>query len=291
MTGFARSEGVSDGYAWTWEAKSVNGKGLDIRCRLPQGVDEVEVEARQLAQSRFKRGNISLGLNLRRVEGGTRYRINRDLLDQLIAVVGEVEGADGALSPPSLDGLLAVRGVVEPAEDEQTGDNREHLIAELTESLGAVLDGLAAMRGDEGKRVGTALNAMLDGISEICGRAAACAAMQPDAIRKRFTGQVEEFLKGAADLPEERVAQELALLVTKADVREELDRLNAHVDAARGLLRSGGVIGRKLDFLCQEFNREANTLCSKSSDIALTNIGLELKAAVEQFREQVQNIE
>ena len=291
MTGFARSEGVSDGYAWTWEAKSVNGKGLDIRCRLPQGVDEVEVEARQLAQSRFKRGNISLGLNLRRVEGGTRYRINRDLLDQLIAVVGEVEGADGALSPPSLDGLLAVRGVVEPAEDEQTGDNREHLIAELTESLGAVLDGLAAMRGDEGKRVGTALNAMLDGISEICGRAAECAAMQPDAIRKRFTGQVEEFLKGAADLPEERVAQELALLVTKADVREELDRLNAHVDAARGLLRSGGVIGRKLDFLCQEFNREANTLCSKSSDIALTNIGLELKAAVEQFREQVQNIE
>jgi uncharacterized protein (TIGR00255 family) len=291
MTGFARSEGVSDGYAWTWEAKSVNGKGLDIRCRLPQGVDEIEVEARRLAQAKLKRGNVTLGLTLRRVDGGTRYRVNRDLLDQLIAVIGEAGAAAERLAPPSLDGLLAVRGVVEPAEEAAGAGDREQLDRALVDSLVEALDGLAAMRGDEGRRVGDALSRMLDAIATLCGDAAATAAMQPAAIRERFAAQVKEFLAGSADLPEERVAQELALMVTKADVREELDRLRSHVGSARDLLKSGGVIGRKLDFLCQEFNREANTLCAKSADIALTNIGLALKAAVEQFREQVQNIE
>jgi len=286
MTGFARTEAGHGPYAWTWEGRSVNSRSLDLRVRLPAGFDRLEPTVRAEAGQRFKRGSVTVGLSMARGETTTRLRVNRDLLDQVLAISRELVQA-GA-EPPRLDALLAVRGVIEPVEEEEQADASQ-LDTALLRSLGTMLDDLALARAEEGARLATVLDEHLD---HIAARAAgAAAAAQPDALRARLRQLVAELLDAAPALPEERLAQEAALLVGKADVREEIDRLGAHIDQARTLLAGGGAVGRRLDFLCQELNREANTLCSKAADVELTRVGLDLKAAIEQFREQVQNIE
>jgi len=296
MTGFARAEGVDaadlhPGLHWAWEVKSVNGRNLEVRCRLPPGFEILESAGRAAVAERLKRGNVALTLTLARGGEPPRARINRELLDQLMALAAEY-AAKGKAEPPRLDSLLAVRGVVEVVEEaEPSEEQRAVRLARMNETLARALAALAAMRHEEGGRLATLVGQHLDAIEELRQRAAATAAAQPAALKARLKQQVEVLLEASPALPEERLAHEAALLVTKADVREELDRLAAHVAAARKLLAEGGAVGRKFDFLCQEFNREANTLCSKSADVELTTIGLDLKAAIDQLREQVQNIE
>jgi uncharacterized protein (TIGR00255 family) len=296
MTGFARAEGVDapdmhPGLHWAWELKSVNGRNLDVRCRLPPGFEVLESVARAAVAERFKRGNVSVTLTLSRGNEPPRVRINRELLSQLVALVDELKDKVAA-EPPRLDGLIGVRGVVEVVDEEEpTEEQRAARISRMTETLRHALDSLASMRHDEGARLAAVIHQHLEAIEQLRQRAAAAAGAQPAALRARLKAQIESLLEASPALPEDRLAQEAALLLTRADVREELDRLTAHVAAARKLLADGGGVGRKFDFLCQEFNREANTLCSKSADVELTAIGLDLKAAIDQLREQVQNIE
>jgi len=291
MTGFARTEGQNGPFSWTWEAKSVNARGLDVRCRLMGGFEGLEPAARDKAAKRFKRGNLSLMLNLSHARGEAGYKVNQVVLGELLAKLPELRLQAPDASPPSIDGLLALRGVIEPVEEDLSEGEREALEKDVLAGLDAALDSLGAMRDAEGARLAPALDGRLDDIARLCGEAETLAAAQPAAIRARLKEQVEALMEDVSALPEERLAQEAALLMTKADVREELDRLKAHQEAARDLMAGNGAVGRKLDFLCQEFNREANTLCSKSQDKKLTRIGLDLKAVIEQFREQVQNIE
>jgi uncharacterized protein (TIGR00255 family) len=291
MTGFARGEGTEAGLHWAWEVKSVNGRNLDVRCRLPLGFEVLEPPARAAVAEHCKRGNVAVLLTVSRGQQAPRIRINREALDQLLVLLTELEGKVEA-APPRLDGLLAVRGVIEAVEEEElTEEAREARNARIMETLAHTLAALQTMRGEEGARLGALLVAHLDEIERLQGRAGASAATQPAALKARLKTQVEALLEASPALSEERLAQEAALLATRSDVREELDRLAAHVAAVRKLLGTGGPVGRRLDFLCQEFNREANTLCSKSADVELTTIGLELKAVIDQLREQVQNIE
>ncbi|NBC33006.1 MAG: YicC family protein [Alphaproteobacteria bacterium] len=288
MTGFARSDGRHGTRSWTWEARSVNSKTLDVRVRLPAGFERLEPAARSQAAERFKRGSLNLTLSLTRTEEAPKLRLNRTLVQEALALAQEIEGMGAA--PPRLDALLAIRGIIEPAEEEDESE-REAVEAAVTDSLKTVLDRLAAARAEEGARLEIVLIAEIDRIAAMTDEAAASAEAQPEALRRRLHAQLQELLSGAAPLPEERLAQEAALLIGRTDIREELDRLSAHVAQARDLLSGGGAVGRRLDFLCQELNREANTLCSKSASLALTQAGLDLKAGIEQFREQVQNIE
>jgi len=290
MTGFARADGVAGGQAWTVEAKSVNGRGLDVRCRFPSGLDALEPAARGLAAKHLKRGTVSIGVQLSRAAEAGRLRLNREVLAEVLRIAAEIEGAGAAR--PRIDALLAVRGVIETADDGAASeDDRAGLEAALAEGLERAVAGLAEVRAAEGRHLEAVIAGHLDAIERLTAEAAASAAARPEALRARFRAQLDEILQAAAGVPEERLAQELAVLVSRGDVREELDRLSAHVAQARELMAEGGAVGRRLDFLCQEFNREANTLCSKSQDVALTRIGLELKAAIEQLREQVQNVE
>ncbi len=288
MTGFARVDGRADGYSWTFEAKSVNGRNLDLRVRTPSGFDAVEAAVRAEAPKWLARGNVGVNLTVTRAAAVAQVRINRELLDQVIAIAREIEGAGAA--PPRIDSLLTVRGIIETVEEDET-EARDRLDGALKADLERLFEALASARRAEGARLLVVLMGHLDHIADLIARAGACASAQPDALRERLRSQVLALLDAAPALPEERLAQEAALLIAKADVREELDRLTAHVQAARDLLDEGGAIGRRFDFLCQEFNREANTLCSKSAEVELTRIGLALKAAIEQLREQVQNIE
>ncbi len=294
MTGYARAQGSDDRRRWVWEARSVNGRNLEIRCRVPQGFDRLENPARAAVGGRLKRGNVSLTLTLTSERQGQPLRINRALLADLATLVEEVRRTTGAAAP-SADGLLRVRGVI---EEEDEGEETEEAIAALdkalTATLGEVLEALAAARAAEGRALARVIDGHVAEIEGLCKRAADRAQAQIGTVRARFEGQLAELLDRTPALSEERFAQEVALLVGKADVREELDRLAAHIAQARTLLadaRPDNPVGRKFDFLCQEFNREANTLCSKSADIELTRIGIDLKGAVERMREQVQNVE
>ncbi len=291
MTGFSRSEGEHGNASWAWEIKSVNGKGLDVRCRLPGGHERLEPVVRAAAQKRFKRGNISvnLTLNMRSSDGG--YRINWDVLDHVLAAVPQVMAKCPEATPPSVDGLLALRGVLETAEDDNGDDEREALEAELLSTMTAALDGLMAARASEGERLHGFLTDQVASVQGLYGDAVAETQKQTDILRNRIKQGVRELLDETPTLPEDRLAQEVAVLFTKADISEELDRLSVHCDAALDLLSLDGGIGRKFDFLCQEFNREANTLCSKAIVPELTTIGLELKVVIDQMREQVQNVE
>jgi len=291
MTGYARTEGSVEICSWVWEARGVNGKGLDVRCRLPGGFDALESVVREKVKQRLQRGNISLSLNIEWVRQGGAYGINEDVLNSYIAMLPELGEKVPGLKPASLDGLLALKGVIETRDEAVTESARDELQPVLLSSLEETLDGMLVMRADEGARLAAVLSQQVGTIEELCAAAAKSAAMRPVAIRLRLKQQVEALLEDVPTLSAERLEQEAALLMTKADISEELDRLTAHVGAARDLLSGDGTIGRKLDFLCQEFNREANTLCSKSGDVELTRIGLDLKAMIEQFREQVQNIE
>lgn len=290
MTGFARADGHEGGVSWVWEVKSVNGKSLDLRLRVPPGLDSLELPLRASLAQRLKRGAVSVTLGLSKAEGAARLRVNREALAQVTALAQELVSS-GKAAPPRADGLLALRGVLESGEEEEDEAARERRQKALLGSFEQALDGLVAMRAAEGERLIPALQARLAEIARLVGSAEQHTAVQPEAIKARLAEMVAELLGASPVLPAERLAQEAALLVAKADIREELDRLAAHVVAAQELLAEGGAIGRRFDFLCQEFNREANTLCSKSADVSLTRVGLGLKAAIEQLREQVQNLE
>lgn len=294
MTGYARAQGSDDQRRWVWEVRSVNGRNLEIRCRVPQGFDRLENPARGAVGGRMKRGNVSLNLTITSERQAKPLSINRTLLAELATLVDEVRRSTGA-APPSADGLLRVRGVI---EEEEAGDESEEALAVLDKALQASLDealkALVSSRAAEGKALAKVIDGHVAEIESLCGRATERALAQIGTVRARFEAQLTELLGRVPALSEERFAQEVALLVGKADVREELDRLSAHIAQARTLLaeaRSDNPVGRKFDFLCQEFNREANTLCSKSADIELTRIGIDLKGAVERMREQVQNVE
>ncbi len=290
MTGYARAEGALDGAAWFWEARSVNSKGLDVRCRVPPGSDAIDAAARKAAAAVFARGGLSLSLQVDRGERQVALRINEAALEQVLAL-RDALGDRVDPAPLRLDALIAVRGIaetVEPAEDAAVAAAREKAILA---TLADALDRLASARAEEGARLLLVLREHLETIGRLTAAAAATAEAQPAMLRQRFEQQVADLLEARIGVGEDRLAQEAALLAAKADVREEVDRLASHIEAVRALLDEGGTVGRKLDFLCQELNREANTLCSKAADIALTRIGLDLKAAIEQFREQVQNVE
>jgi uncharacterized protein (TIGR00255 family) len=289
MTGFARAQGETCGISWVWEIKSVNGRALDLRLRLAPGFDSLEAELRAALAQRFRRGNFSANLAVTRT-APPMLRINREALAQLVALIDELSGEIEA-APPRLDGLLALRGVVETVEDEDEAIT-EARSGEVQRGWAGALDRLAAARAEEGVRIAFLLRSQLGEMAALATTAADCAATQPAAIRERLLAVLAGLTgAGAPPIPEERVAQEVALLAARSDIREEVERLCAHIEQAGDLLDEGGAVGRRLDFLCQELNREANTLCSKSADIALTRTGLALKAVIEQFREQVQNIE
>ncbi len=290
MTGFAEAHGTRGNLRWRWEVKSVNGRGLELRLRTPPGLDSIEAAARTLAGERFRRGNLQATLTLEPQEGGRGLKIDAAALAAAIKIAHEISAETG-LSPARVDGILALKGVI--VQDEaQAPDPAERADREaaIVESLAAAFDALGRARKNEGVKLSAVLGAILGDIERLTHEAASMASVQPKALRDRLAAQIKDLL-GTNTLPEERLAQEAALLAVRADVREELDRLKAHVQEARALTGSGEAVGRKLDFLAQEFNREANTLCSKSSDIQLTRTGLALKAAIDQFREQAQNVE
>jgi uncharacterized protein (TIGR00255 family) len=288
MTGFARAEGDRLGIAWVWELKSVNGKSLDLRLKLAPGFDTIEPQLRAALAGRFRRGNFSASLMVTRTAPAA-VRVNRETLAQLVSLMNELAGEIEA-APPRVDGLLALRGVVEMVEDEPEAVLEERRYAVL-DSWEFALDRLTEARAGEGARLGVVLQSQLSELDGLVEAASECAAAQPAAIRQRLLTALAGLSDLVPGMPDERVAQEMALLIARADIREELDRLRAHIEQAADLLRQEEAVGRRLDFLCQELNREANTLCSKSADIELTRVGLSLKAAIEQFREQVQNIE
>ncbi|MBI1986453.1 MAG: YicC family protein, partial [Rhodospirillales bacterium] len=275
MTGFARSEGQQDGRAWTWEVKSVNGRGLDVRCRLALGFENLEQVVRDGVAARCKRGNIAVTLTMTRSQGDGGYRINQAVLAELLTTLPQIRKQIPDAATPSIDGLLALRGVIEPVEETLDDATRAALEAAMLADLDRALEALSAMRDDEGARLSAALRSRLDEIGRLTDEAEELAALQPAAIRERLKTQVETLIADVPAIPEERLAQEAAILMSKADMREEIDRLKSHGEAARELMEVNGAVGRKLDFLCQEFNREANTLCSKSQDVELTRIGIE----------------
>ena len=288
MTGFARAEGEADGVSWAWELKSVNSRSLDLRLRLPPGFDVLEPQLRAALARSCRRGNISATLSVTRLSPPV-VRVNREMLAQIVGLLNELAGQIQA-APPRLDGLIGLRGIVETVEDEPEAVIEARRTAVL-DGWSAALDRLARARSDEGARLFAVLSSQCGELAGLVEAAAGSAAAQPAAIRERLEGLLAELTGLAPTMPEERVAQELAMLVTRSDVREEIDRLRAHIAQAGELLRRDDAVGRQLDFLCQELNREANTLCSKSASLELTRIGLALKAGIEQFREQVQNLE
>lgn len=290
MTGFARARGSLGPWSYAWEIKSVNSKGLDLRLRVPPNFDAVEIKARAALSTRLARGSVFANLTAKRAEAEGFARVNRATLDKLLAALDDVP-LHASLRPASLDGLLAVKGVVEIIEPEDDEAQRAALDKSVLAALDAALDALLASRHTEGAALAAVLDARLTRIGTLVAQSDALPARQPEAIRQRLAHQVARLLESAESLDPARLHQEAVLLAVKSDIREELDRLVAHVASGHKLLAEGGPVGRRLDFLAQELSRETNTLCAKSNDPALTEIGLELKIEVEQLREQVQNIE
>jgi uncharacterized protein (TIGR00255 family) len=288
MTGYARARGSAEGVAFSCEIKSVNGRGLEIRLRMPPGSDGLEPELRRRIGARLTRGSTTFTLKLEREGAGGDVVINRRALETVVAAVRALSEELEA-PPPSIEGLLAVKGVVEQRDTSMGEEAEAALHAAVLAAAEAALAELVAARRGEGALLATLLSQRLDEITALTAAAETHPSRTREAVLERLRQQVAE-LQGSG-ISEDRLAQEAVLLATKADIREELDRLAAHVSAARKLIADGGPAGRKLDFLSQEFNREANTLCSKSNAVDLTAIGLELKAVIDQFREQVQNVE
>ncbi|MGA7019868.1 MAG: YicC/YloC family endoribonuclease [Pseudolabrys sp.] len=290
MTGFARGQGAAGPYAWNWEIKSVNAKGLDLRFRLPPGWDAVEVPARARAVEKLSRGSIYANLTVDRKGVQPTAKINEPVLGAILSTLKRLSGKVEA-APASLDGILSLRGVIEIAEeDEREEDHRAAEVAIIT-GFERALSAMVDMRRAEGSTLGQLLTTRLDEIATLTDRAERAPGRKPEAIRSRLAEQVAVLLSASERFDSDRLHQEAILLAAKADIREELDRLSSHVTQAKKLLVNGGAIGRKLDFLAQELHRESNTLTAKANDVELTNIGLELKSVVEQFREQVQNLE
>lgn len=291
MTGFARVEGAHGAVRWHWELRSVNGKGLDARLRLPSGMDAIEAKLRAELARHLKRGNCQINLVLDRTGEAAPLRVNRAALAVVLEAIGELQ-KNMEVMPPRPEGILALKGVLENAEDVvEDEEAKTALEAALVSSFTEGAKALAAARAEEGAKLAAVLSGQVDEIERLTRAAADCPAATAAALQARLREQLKELLGSASAIAEDRVAQEAALLATRADIREELDRLVAHVEQARELLASSDAVGRRLDFLTQEFNREANTLCSKAADVSLTRIGLDLKAVIDQFREQIQNVE
>ncbi len=287
MTGYARAEAQSGRYRWVWEVRSVNGKGLEARLRLPPGFDRLDIKCRDRAKSAFTRGNLQLSLNLRREDGAASLGVDIDRLNAVLDAAAPITARDD-VAPARLDGLLSLDGMLITAE-EASADDFAALDAAIIASLDDALAALKTARQEEGAALLPVLSGHVDEIEQLTRLAADSAASRSDQIQQRIKAKFDELLPEG--LAEDKLAQEAAGLAIKLDVREEIDRLHAHIDSARELLAGGSPVGRKLDFLSQEFNREANTLCSKASDSALTKTGLALKNTIDQFREQIQNVE
>jgi uncharacterized protein (TIGR00255 family) len=289
MTGFARIEGSTDTLAWIWEVRCVNGKGLDVRVRAPNFVEGAEQIVRKAAGERFKRGSLQVSLNVERTTLASAGRIDHIALNALLADIAKIEiPPDAPVAPATLDGILQLRGIIVADEGSAADDGAN--TAPLAD-IPALLDALDTARREEGARLATVLRDILDRIESLAADAAELADRQPPALAERYRAALTALIADNAAVPEDRIIQEAAALAVKADVAEELERLKAHVAQARDLLASPEAAGRRLDFLAQEFNREANTLAAKSADIALTRVAMELKAAIDALKEQAQNIE
>jgi len=290
MTGFARGHGVTGAYAWSWEIKSVNAKGLDVRLRLPPGWDAVEVPARKRASEELSRGTVYANLTVERKGVAPAVKVNEQVLNAVLSTLHALEGKVKA-APATLDGILSLKGVIEVADEDESEEARAAAEAAIVKGFGAALAGLTAMRREEGATLGKVLSARLAEIAALAARAEKAPGRKPEAIKARLAEQVATLLAASQRFDSDRLHQEAIMLAAKADIREELDRLASHVAQAQKLLAEGGAVGRRLDFLAQELHRESNTLTAKANDVELTNIGLELKTVVEQFREQVANLE
>ena len=289
MTGFARESAELGAVAWTWELKSVNGKALDIRLRLPTGFEQLEQPARLALNAGFKRGSLQVNLATQVHGGAERITINRDVLDTYLTLASELRERLGGAAP-TVEGLLGLKGVIEVQGEARDEAAQTALDAALLQSLQRAIAALTTSRRDEGAQLQRLMSDHLSQIEKLHAAALTNPARQPEAIKTRLKAQVAELVDGTG-LDDQRLYQEAVMLATKADVKEELDRLSVHIAAARVLLKTAEPVGRKFDFLAQEFNREANTLCSKANDSSLTAIGLDLKTVIDQMREQVQNIE
>lgn len=290
MTGFARQGGEVPGLRWSCEARSVNGRGLDMRCRLPPSFESLEGPIRTLTSERFARGTIQVTLSAERDVARATVRLNQSVLDQVLRIADELKGLPG-IEAARVDGLLALKGVVDVIEAPENDAERTAREVQLLRGVADTLDRLRQARLTEGQHLLTVLVGHLDRIEDLHAEAEALSDGAPEAIRARLREQVAIVLETAPSLDPQRLAQEVALIATRSDIKEELDRLKGHIAQARALLSATEPVGRKLDFLTQELNREANTLCSKANSLALTRVGLELKAVIDQFREQAQNVE
>jgi uncharacterized protein (TIGR00255 family) len=290
MTGFARSHGTSGPYAFEWELKSVNAKGFDFRMRLPPGWDDVELTARKRATELLSRGTVYANLTVKRSSAASTIRVNPDVLNAVVKIAAELAGRIDAVAP-SIDGLMAMKGVIEVAEPEADEAEDQAARVAVSAAFEQALASLVEMRKREGATLGDILTQRLNEIERLAAKAEAAPGRKPEAIRARLAEQIATLLDASDRFDSDRLTQEALMIATRADIREELDRIASHVSQARDLIGKGGPVGRRLDFLSQEFNREVNTCCSKSNDLELTNTGLELKNVVEQFREQVQNLE
>jgi len=290
MTGFARGHGVAGAYAWNWELKSVNAKGLDLRLRLPPGWDAIEVPARARGTEKLSRGTVYANLTVERKGVAPAVKVNEPVLNAVLATLNSLRGKVEA-APATLDGILALKGVIEVSEEDEREEDRRAAETAILKGFERALAELIAMRQAEGATLGRLLSARLKEIAALAARAEAAPGRKPEAIKARLAEQVATLLSASQRFDSDRLHQEAIMLASKADIREELDRLASHVAQAQKLIDDGGPVGRRLDFLAQELNRESNTLTAKANDVDLTNIGLELKSVVEQFREQVQNLE
>ena len=291
MTGFARIEGADDGASWYWELRSVNGRGLDVRFRVPPGCERLEVAGRALVSGKLRRGNVTVNLTQRKTAAQTRIEVNQQALAQILEIADSLRVRLKAPAP-SVENLLGLRGVLEVVDVEEDDASVEHRVSMQLSDLEKALDALTAARGREGEHLTEIVVEQLGRIEELVEAIADSPKRSADAVAERLKNSIARLTQDAgAEFDENRLYQEALLLASKADVEEELQRLRAHVVTARELLEIDEAVGRRLDFLAQEFNREANTLCSKANDNELTRLGLELKAIIEQMREQVQNIE
>ena len=290
MTGFARSHGASGPYTFEWELKSVNAKGFDLRLRLPQGWDELEAFAKKRAAEMLSRGTVYANFNVKRADALSTVRINEDVLAAVVKVASSLAGKIDAVAP-SIDGLLAIKGVIEVVEPERNEEEDKAATTAAAAAFDEALKSLVAMRRREGEALGQILSQRMDEMEMLARKAEAAPGRKPEAVKARLAEQISALLETSDRFDADRLSQEALLMAAKADIREELDRIASHVAQTREMISKGGAIGRRLDFLAQEFNREVNTCCSKSNDVELTNTGLEMKNVVEQFREQVQNLE
>jgi uncharacterized protein (TIGR00255 family) len=289
MTGFARSDGAVDGTAWHWELRSVNNRGLDLRLRLPQGFEQLEPKIRDRISKSIVRGSVNANLSVSRRARSGEIRLNQVALDRVLAIATRLSRDIGA-ETPRVETLLGLKGVLDIADDAED-ESAEAEQAAVLSGFETALAGLVAARREEGQRLKDVLSLQIDEIARLSDLIEASPARSVEAIRTRLAEQVARLVETGQGLDPVRLHQEAVLLATRADVEEELKRLKAHVEAARALLREEGAVGRKLDFLAQEFNREANTLTSKAADQEIARSGLALKVVIDQMREQVQNIE